>query len=228
MYVGLVLVMRFLLRRDIGSLSMPDVLFVVLVADASQNAMAGEYKSVADGLVLVGTLVAWNLALDWLSFRSARFRRFIEPRALPLIVDGKWLRQNLKKEWITTEEVLSEVARGRDRGHQHGPQGRARARRRAGRHPPRCEARHRQAQEQAAVMGCTRLSGERGKAASTEAAPCLRQGRGARTAANDNACPWPGTPHCRWLARPAQWPARRCRPDRPSSPPCRRAAAAPR
>ncbi len=109
MYVGLVLVMRFLLRRDIGSLSMPDVLFVVLVADASQNAMAGEYKSVADGLVLVGTLVAWNLALDWLSFRSARFRRFIEPRALPLIVDGKWLRQNLKKEWITTEEVLSKL-----------------------------------------------------------------------------------------------------------------------
>jgi uncharacterized membrane protein YcaP (DUF421 family) len=109
MYLGLVLVMRFLLRRDIGSLSMPDVLFVVLVADASQNAMAGEYKSVADGLVLVGTLVAWNLGLDWLSFRFAAFRRFIEPRALPLIVDGKWQRQNLKKEWITTEEVLSKL-----------------------------------------------------------------------------------------------------------------------
>ena len=64
MYLGLVLVMRFILRRDIGSMSMPDVLFVVLVADASQNAMAGEYKTIADGVVLVGTLVGWNIALD--------------------------------------------------------------------------------------------------------------------------------------------------------------------
>jgi uncharacterized membrane protein YcaP (DUF421 family) len=109
MYLGLVLVMRFLLRRDIGSLSTPDVLFVVLMADASQNAMAGEYKSLADGVVLVGTLVAWNMALDWLSFRSAAFRRFVEPPALPLILEGRWVRRNLKKEWITTEEVLSKL-----------------------------------------------------------------------------------------------------------------------
>lgn len=109
MYVGLVLVMRFILRRDVGSMSMPDVLFVVLVADAAQNAMAGEYRTVADGVVLVATLVGWNLVLDWLAFHSPVFRRFIEPPALPLIVDGKWQRKNLKKEWITTEEVESKL-----------------------------------------------------------------------------------------------------------------------
>ncbi len=109
MYLGLVLVMRFILRRDLGSMSMPDVLFVVLVADASQNAMAGEYKSIADGLVLVGTLVAWNIALDWLAFRWPAFRRVIELQPLPLIEEGRWLRQNLRKEWITTEEVESKL-----------------------------------------------------------------------------------------------------------------------
>ncbi len=40
MYLGLVLVLRFVLRRDVGSMSMADVLFIVLIADASQNAMA--------------------------------------------------------------------------------------------------------------------------------------------------------------------------------------------
>jgi uncharacterized membrane protein YcaP (DUF421 family) len=109
MYLGLVLVMRYILRRDVGSMSMPDVLFIVLVADAAQNAMAGEYKSVADGVVLVGTLVAWNVALDWLAFRFAFFRRIVEAPAVPLIVDGKWMRQNLKKEWITTDEVQSKL-----------------------------------------------------------------------------------------------------------------------
>ncbi len=44
-----------------------DLLFVVLVADASSNAMQGEYKSIGDGLVLLSTLIAWNFGLDWLS-----------------------------------------------------------------------------------------------------------------------------------------------------------------
>ena len=108
-YVGLVLVLRFLLRRDVGSMSMADMLFIVLVADASQNAMAAEYKSLTDGVVLLGTLVAWNVLLDWLSYRSPLIRRMLEPPALPLIKDGKLLRQNLKKEWITVEEVQSKL-----------------------------------------------------------------------------------------------------------------------
>lgn len=109
MYVGLILVMRFLLRRDIGSLSTPDLLFIVLVADAAQNAMAGEYKSLADGAVLVGTLVAWNILLDWLAFRSPAVRRVLTPDSLPLVINGKLLRQNMKKEWITREELESKL-----------------------------------------------------------------------------------------------------------------------
>jgi len=108
-YLGLVFVVRFLLRRDVGSMSTADILFIVLVADAAQNAMAGEYKSLADGVVLVETLAAWNVLLDWLAYRSSVFRRLLEPPVLPLIKDGKLLRQNLKKEWITAEEVHSKL-----------------------------------------------------------------------------------------------------------------------
>ena len=108
-YLGLILTLRFLLRRDVGSMSMADLLFIVLIADAAQNAMAGEYTSISDGVILVGTLVAWNLVLDWLAYYSPRFRRLIEPPALPLIKDGKWVRTNLKKEWITTDEVEAKL-----------------------------------------------------------------------------------------------------------------------
>jgi len=113
MYLGLVLAFRFILRRDVGSMGIPDVLFIVIIADAAQNAMSGEYKSIADGTVLVATLVFWNVALDWLAFRSRAMRRLIEPPSLPLVRDGKWVRRNLRREWITTEEVLSKL---RERG----------------------------------------------------------------------------------------------------------------
>ncbi|MFY3005389.1 DUF421 domain-containing protein, partial [Achromobacter xylosoxidans] len=51
-------------RRDIGSFGVADMLVLVLIADAAQNAMAGEYKSIVDGLVLVSTIVGWTVIVD--------------------------------------------------------------------------------------------------------------------------------------------------------------------
>lgn len=109
MYIGLMLVMRFVLRRDVGSMSVTDVLFLVLLSDAAQNAMAGEYTSVTDGLVLVGTLIGWNLLLDWSASRFAVVRKLTEAPPLALIRNGKWQRDNMKRQWITTDEVMSQL-----------------------------------------------------------------------------------------------------------------------
>ena len=55
-YWFLFLLFRFILRRDAGSLGLADILVIVLIADASQNGMSGEYKSVSEAIVLVGTI----------------------------------------------------------------------------------------------------------------------------------------------------------------------------
>jgi len=41
-YWFLVLTFRFVLRRDAGSVGLADILLLVIIADAAQNAMAGE------------------------------------------------------------------------------------------------------------------------------------------------------------------------------------------
>lgn len=83
-YWFLFLIFRFVLRREIGSIGITDVLFVVVIADAAQNAMAGEYKSITDGFILIATIVAWNVLLDWLNFKFPAMRQVIEAR-LPLL-----------------------------------------------------------------------------------------------------------------------------------------------
>ena len=55
MYWVLFLLFRFVLRRDVGSIAIADVLLLVL-ADASQNAMAGGYETVSDGVELMAAL----------------------------------------------------------------------------------------------------------------------------------------------------------------------------
>lgn len=107
-YLLLFAVLR-VLRRETGGIGIADVLVIVLVADASQNAMASEYKSLTEGAVLVGTIVFWNYTLDFLGYRFPRFQRFIRPAALPLIKNGRMLRKNMKTEMITEEELLGQL-----------------------------------------------------------------------------------------------------------------------
>lgn len=109
MYWFLFLIFRFVLRRDNSGVGIADILFVVIVADASQNALSGPYSTVAEGFVLVGTLVAWNAAMDWAAFRSERVRRLLEPRPTLLIRDGRILARNLRHEFLTVEDLEAQM-----------------------------------------------------------------------------------------------------------------------
>ncbi len=108
-YVGLFAVLRFLLKRQTGEVGIADLLVIVLIADAAQNAMGSEYRSVTEGAVLILTIVFWNYAIDWLGFHVPWLKRLTRPAALPLIVDGRLLRKNLASEMITDEELLSQL-----------------------------------------------------------------------------------------------------------------------
>ena len=118
-YWFLFFLFRFVLRRDAGSLGLADILLIVLIADASQNGMAGEYKSVSEGFVLVGTIAFWNFFIDWMSYQYAWFARFAEPRMTVLIRHGKILRSNLRREMITELELESQL---RENGVEHASQ----------------------------------------------------------------------------------------------------------
>jgi uncharacterized membrane protein YcaP (DUF421 family) len=108
-YWFLFLVFRFVIRRDVGAVGVADLLILVIVADASQNAMAGEYKTVSDGMLLVSTLIGWNVLLDWLSFRYPAFRRFAQSPPLRLVKNGRILLRNLRKEFISEEELWGKL-----------------------------------------------------------------------------------------------------------------------
>ena len=109
MYWFLFLIFRFVIRRDIGAVGIADLLMLVIVADAAQNAMAGEYTSVTDGMVLVATLIGWNVFLDWISYRFPGVRKLAEPSPIHLIENGKMLRRNMRRELITDEELWSKL-----------------------------------------------------------------------------------------------------------------------
>ncbi len=108
-YLGIFALLRFVLRRISGHVTMADLLMMVLIADAAQNAMARDYHSVTDGAILVGTIVFWNFTLDWLAFKVPFIGRFVHPQPLPLIENGRILWHNLRKELISMEELRTQL-----------------------------------------------------------------------------------------------------------------------
>lgn len=96
-------------RRDAGSLSVSDLLVVVLIADAAQNGMAGEYRSLTEGVVIVGTIFAWNYALDWLAYRFRFVYWLLHPPSLLLIRHGQIQFRNLRSQLITKQDLLEQL-----------------------------------------------------------------------------------------------------------------------
>jgi uncharacterized membrane protein YcaP (DUF421 family) len=84
-----------------------DILVLVIVADAAQNAMAGDYRSISDGMILVVTLIVWNVLLDWLAYRFNIVRRFASPGPIRLIENGRMLKRNMRRELISDDELWS-------------------------------------------------------------------------------------------------------------------------
>jgi len=109
-YLGLFALMRLMPNREIGSFTTADLLVIVLVADAAQNAMGSAYTSVTEGVVLVATILFWSYVIDWLDYRYPHLNLSSSPPLL-LIRNGRVLRKNLAKEKLSEAELMGQLRR---------------------------------------------------------------------------------------------------------------------
>src|SRR5207249_1940275 len=97
-YLGLCLLLRLVLNRQAGKVSMSDLLVVALVAGVCRKALVSDDYSITDGLLVVATVLLWSFALDWLSFYSPFVHRLLHSPPVPLVRDGQVLTDNLRRE----------------------------------------------------------------------------------------------------------------------------------
>lgn len=109
MYWFLFLLFRLVIRRRVGAVGISDILLLVIIADASQNALSGDYKSVTDGFILVATILGWNMLVDWLTYMSTTLQRLLEPPPLLLVDRGKVLRRHLRLEFVNEDELRAKL-----------------------------------------------------------------------------------------------------------------------
>lgn len=108
-YLSIFVLLRVILRGRLGTMTTSDLLVLVLIADAAQNAMAAEYHSITDGVVLVATIIGMSFLFDWLGYHVAFLGRLVHPQRKPLVVNGRVIRRTLKEELITEDELMTQL-----------------------------------------------------------------------------------------------------------------------
>lgn len=108
-FLALLALLRVVGQRESGGLGLTDVLLVVLVAQAASGGLAGASQSIADGLVLVVTILAWSVVLDAIAYRWPRAVVLLKARPQPLIKDGRLNVRVMRREFMSREEVLSQL-----------------------------------------------------------------------------------------------------------------------
>jgi len=108
MYIGMFALLR-VFRRQAGSVGIADLLVIVVIADAAQNGMAGDSRSITEALILIATIVLWDWFFDYLGFKSPFWERILQPQPLLLIQNGEIIQKNLDQEMIKEDDLLAQL-----------------------------------------------------------------------------------------------------------------------
>ena len=105
-YLALLVGLRLTGKRQVGQFTPFDLLLLLLLANAVQNAMVGPDVSLWGGLVAAATLLALNGVVAAVAWRGRGAARLLEGMPTLLIRHGRVLEPNLVKEGISREDLM--------------------------------------------------------------------------------------------------------------------------
>src|SRR2546425_9959932 len=88
-YVFLLVILRLSGKRQVGQLAPFDLVLLLVLSNAVQNAMNGGDNSVLAGLISAGALLLGNYLVGFATYKSKRLETLGEGRPEDLIHNGK-------------------------------------------------------------------------------------------------------------------------------------------
>jgi len=104
-YLALLAGLRLTGTRQLGQMSTFDLVLLLIIANAVQNAMVGPDTSLAGGLVAAAVLIGWHRVIDWWRVRSRGVAKLLAGEGIMLIHHGAILTEHLVRAGITRDEL---------------------------------------------------------------------------------------------------------------------------
>jgi len=108
-YLFIIVAIRLFGKKELAQLSVTDLVFILLISNAVQNAMVGSDSSLSGGLVAAGTLFIVNYLFKYLIYKFPKLGNVVQGSELLLIYKGQLNQKNMTKARITIEEIKEAV-----------------------------------------------------------------------------------------------------------------------
>lgn len=108
-YIFIVLAIRLFGKKELAQLSVVDLVFILLISNAVQNAMVGDDTSVPGGMAAATGLFVINYVFKYLLKRFPKFSSAVQGHAILLIYQGQVLHPNCDQALFTMDELKAAV-----------------------------------------------------------------------------------------------------------------------
>jgi uncharacterized membrane protein YcaP (DUF421 family) len=106
-YLCLIVFLRLFGKRELAQLNPFDLVVLLSLSNTVQNAIIGDDNSITGGIVGAFSLLAINWLLMWVLYRTPKVNAALEGKSSTLIRDGVVDEEELKKQILTQEELIS-------------------------------------------------------------------------------------------------------------------------
>lgn len=106
-YLFLIVGLRLLGKRELGQMTIYDLVLIIVLANSVQNAMVGNDTTLVGGIVAAVTLLVLNRTLSLIFGRSRRLRHLMVGQPILILSDGKLIAERMRREGITRDQVLA-------------------------------------------------------------------------------------------------------------------------
>jgi len=104
-YLFMLVAIRLTGKKELSQLNTTDVVLILLISNAVQNAMVGSSTSLSTGLMAAGVLFLTNFGIKKLMYNNKKIRNLILSRPEILIHNGTLDTENLHKLGIDEDEI---------------------------------------------------------------------------------------------------------------------------
>jgi uncharacterized membrane protein YcaP (DUF421 family) len=105
-YAFVLLVLRLSGKRTLAQVTAFDFVLLLIISEATQEALIGEDHSMINAGILITTLVGLNILMSELKQRSKAVERLLEGLPLTIVANGQPLQDRMNNERVDMDDIL--------------------------------------------------------------------------------------------------------------------------
>jgi uncharacterized membrane protein YcaP (DUF421 family) len=106
MYVALMLLFRVAGRRSLADLTTFDFVLLLIIGEATQQALLGEDFSFTNAVLVIATLIVVDVGLSLAKLKSRPLARFLDGYSTLVVEHGQFLHQRMRRSRLTEDDIL--------------------------------------------------------------------------------------------------------------------------